>query len=211
VKDMHAISLKVNGREHELVVEARRTLADMLRHDLGYTGTHLGCEHGICGACTVILDGAPARACLVFGVQADGAEVRTVEGLADGEQLSDLQQAFSDHHALQCGFCSPGFLMLAEAYLAEDATQPVALTGEGWIYAQAGFVAKGTGLLQRAEKADPGYAVAHFYLGLVADARGETEEAVAQYQAALKNNPNSSGAYNKLGVILEYPATSCSR
>jgi aerobic-type carbon monoxide dehydrogenase small subunit (CoxS/CutS family) len=119
VKDMHAISVNVNGREHELVVEARRTLADMLRHDLGYTGTHLGCEHGICGACTVILDGAPVRACLIFGVQADGAEVRTVEGLADGEQLSDLQQAFTDHHALQCGFCTPGFLMLAEAYLAE--------------------------------------------------------------------------------------------
>ena len=114
------ISLRVNGREHELVVEARRTLADMLRHDLGYTGTHLGCEHGICGACTVLLDGAPVRACLVFGVQADGAEVRTVEGLADGDQLSDLQQAFSDHHALQCGFCTPGFLMLAEAYLAEQ-------------------------------------------------------------------------------------------
>ena len=111
MKDLHRITLKVNGREHELVVEARRTLADMLRHDLGYTGTHLGCEHGICGACTVILDGAPVRACLVFGVQ------------ADGEQLSDLQQAFSDHHALQCGFCTPGFLMLAEAYLAEDATQ----------------------------------------------------------------------------------------
>ena len=119
MKHMHAISVTVNGRAHELMVEARRTLADMLRHDLGYTGTHLGCEHGICGACTVILDGAPVRACLVFGVQADGAEVRTVEGLADGEQLSDLQQAFSDHHALQCGFCTPGFLMLAEAYLAE--------------------------------------------------------------------------------------------
>jgi aerobic-type carbon monoxide dehydrogenase small subunit (CoxS/CutS family) len=119
MKDMHPITLKVNGRQHELVVEARRTLADMLRHDLGYTGTHLGCEHGICGACTVILDGAPVRACLIFGVQADGAEVRTVEGLADGEQLSDLQQAFTDHHALQCGFCTPGFLMLAEAYLAE--------------------------------------------------------------------------------------------
>ena len=116
---MHPITLRVNGRHHELVVEARRTLADMLRHDLGYTGTHLGCEHGICGACTVILDGQPARACLVFGVQADGAEVRTVEGLADGDQLSDLQQAFSDHHALQCGFCTPGFLMLIEAYLAE--------------------------------------------------------------------------------------------
>jgi aerobic carbon-monoxide dehydrogenase small subunit len=118
MKDLHAISVRVNGRAHELVVEARRTLADMLRHDLGYTGTHLGCEHGICGACTVILDGAPVRACLVFGVQADGAEVRTVEGLADGERLNDLQQAFSDHHALQCGFCTPGFLMLAEAYLA---------------------------------------------------------------------------------------------
>jgi len=119
VKDMHPIALTVNDRHHELTVEARRTLADMLRHDLGYTGTHLGCEHGICGACTVILDGTPVRACLVFGVQADGAAVRTVEGLADGEQLSDLQQAFSDHHALQCGFCTPGFLMLAEAYLAE--------------------------------------------------------------------------------------------
>jgi aerobic-type carbon monoxide dehydrogenase small subunit (CoxS/CutS family) len=129
MKDTHAISLEVNGRRHELTVEARRTLADMLRHDLGYTGTHLGCEHGICGACTVILDGAPVRACLVFGVQADGAEIRTVEGLADGEQLSDLQQAFSDHHALQCGFCTPGFLMLAEAYLA-DADQPASLTEE---------------------------------------------------------------------------------
>ena len=120
MKDMHPISVRVNGRHHELVVEARRTLADMLRHDLGYTGTHLGCEHGICGACTVILDGQPARACLVFGVQADGASVLTVEGLADGETLSDLQQAFSDHHALQCGFCTPGFLMLIEAYLGEE-------------------------------------------------------------------------------------------
>ena len=125
MKDMHAISVRVNGREHALVVEARRTLADMLRHDLGYTGTHLGCEHGICGACTVILDGAPVRACLVFGVQADGAEVRTVEGLADGERLTDLQQAFSDHHALQCGFCTPGFLLLAEAYLAERRNTPL--------------------------------------------------------------------------------------
>ena len=122
MKDLHAIVLTVNGHRHELAVEARRTLADMLRHDLGYTGTHLGCEHGICGACTVILDGQPVRACLVFGVQADGAEVRTVEGLADGDRLSDLQQAFSDHHALQCGFCTPGFLMLIEAYLADIST-----------------------------------------------------------------------------------------
>jgi len=127
MKDIRQIRLRVNGREHELAVESRRTLADMLRHDLGYTGTHLGCEHGVCGACTVLVDGSPVRSCLMFGVQADGTEVGTVEGLADGERLSDLQQAFSDHHALQCGFCTPGFLMLAEAYLAErqpDAGEP---------------------------------------------------------------------------------------
>jgi len=120
MKDVHAISLTVNGREHRLSVESRRTLADVLRHDLGYTGTHLGCEHGVCGACTVLLDSEPVRSCLVFGVQADGTEVSTVEGLSTGEELSDLQQAFSDHHALQCGFCTPGFLMLAEAWLAES-------------------------------------------------------------------------------------------
>ena len=120
MKDTHLIRVRVNGREHELAVESRRTLADMLRHDLGYTGTHLGCEHGICGACTVLVDGVPARACLMFGVQADGRDIATVEGLADGEDLSDLQQAFSDRHGLQCGFCTPGFLMLAEGYLAEQ-------------------------------------------------------------------------------------------
>jgi aerobic-type carbon monoxide dehydrogenase small subunit (CoxS/CutS family) len=119
VKDIRQMRVRVNGREHELAVESRRTLADVLRHDLGYTGTHLGCEHGICGACTVLVDSSPVRSCLMFGVQADGCDVATVEGLADGEQLSDLQQAFSDHHGLQCGFCTPGFLMLAEAYLAE--------------------------------------------------------------------------------------------
>ena len=120
MKDLHLVQLRVNGQEHELAVESRRTLADMLRHDLGYTGTHLGCEHGICGACTVLVDGVPARACLMFGVQADGCEVATVEGLADGDQLSDLQRSFSDRHGLQCGFCTPGFLMLAEGYLAES-------------------------------------------------------------------------------------------
>jgi carbon-monoxide dehydrogenase small subunit len=124
MKDLHLIRLRVNGQEHELAVESRRTLADMLRHDLGYTGTHLGCEHGICGACTVLVDGVPARSCLMFGVQADGGEVSTVEGLADGEDLSDLQQSFSDRHGLQCGFCTPGFLMLAEGYLAEDRPGP---------------------------------------------------------------------------------------
>ena len=118
-KDLHLIRLRVNGREHELAVESRRTLADLLRLDLGYTGTHLGCEHGICGACTVLVDGVPARACLMFGVQADDCEVRTVEGLADGDELSGLQRSFSEHHGLQCGFCTPGFLMLAEGYLGE--------------------------------------------------------------------------------------------
>jgi aerobic-type carbon monoxide dehydrogenase small subunit (CoxS/CutS family) len=120
IEDLHLVAITVNGRRHEVAVEARRTLADVLRHDLGYTGTHIGCEHGICGACTVLVDGEPTRSCLVFGVQADGAEVETVEGLADGEELSPLQTAFSEHHALQCGYCTPGFLMLAEALLRRN-------------------------------------------------------------------------------------------
>ena len=118
--DRHLVTLTVNGREHELLLESRKTLADTLREDLGLTGTHLGCEHGICGACTVLLDGEPVRACLVFGVQADGRELRTVESLAQDGELNDLQQAFSRHHGLQCGFCTPGFLMLAEAYLETE-------------------------------------------------------------------------------------------
>jgi carbon-monoxide dehydrogenase small subunit len=121
MSDTHLIALTVNGTRHEIAVEARRTLADVLRHDLGYTGTHLGCEHGICGACTVLLDGQPTRSCLVFGVQADDAEIETVEGLAgDDGALNPLQDAFSEHHALQCGFCTPGFLMLATALLREN-------------------------------------------------------------------------------------------
>lgn len=116
------LSLSVNGERHELLAESRRTLVDVLRHDLGLTGTHVGCEHGICGACTVLVDGAPARACLMFAAQAEGCEIRTVESLgegAGGRELGDLQRAFTEHHALQCGFCTPGFLMLAEGYLAE--------------------------------------------------------------------------------------------
>lgn len=120
MKDQHIVTLRVNGHSHELVIESRKTLADVLRQDLGLTGTHLGCEHGICGACTVLMDDEPVRACLIFGVQADGREVRTVESLAEGEDLNDLQQAFSRYHGLQCGFCTPGFLMLADAYLATD-------------------------------------------------------------------------------------------
>lgn len=120
MKDIHRIRITVNGRTHEIEVESRRTLADVLRHDLGYTGTHLGCEHGICGACTVLLDGLPARSCLVFGVQADESEVETVEGLESDGQLNALQEAFSTHHALQCGFCTPGFLMVATGFLREN-------------------------------------------------------------------------------------------
>jgi aerobic carbon-monoxide dehydrogenase small subunit len=120
VSDVHLVKITVNGTEHEVAVEARRTLADVLRHDLGYTGTHLGCEHGICGACTILLDGRPVRSCLVFGVQADDAEVETVEGLGSRDALSPLQDAFAEHHALQCGFCTPGFLMLATALLRDN-------------------------------------------------------------------------------------------
>lgn len=111
------IRLSVNGVEYSVSVEPRRTLADALREDCSLTGTHLGCEHGVCGACTVLFDNKPVRSCLMLAVQAEGTEIRTVEGLADGEQLNDLQTAFWDHHALQCGFCTPGFLMLATSIL----------------------------------------------------------------------------------------------
>jgi aerobic carbon-monoxide dehydrogenase small subunit len=114
------LALEVNGRSYEVRVEPRRTLADALRKDCGLTGTHLGCEHGVCGACTVLVDGDPIRSCLMFAVQAEGAEIRTVEGLAHGEKLHPLQQAFWDHHGLQCGFCTPGFLMLAAGVLEKQ-------------------------------------------------------------------------------------------
>ncbi len=120
MSEVHLVAMTVNGTRHEVAVEARRTLADVLRHDLGYTGTHLGCEHGICGACTVLVDGEPTRSCLVFGVQADDADVETVEGLGSEDALNPLQEAFTAHHALQCGFCTPGFLMLATALLREN-------------------------------------------------------------------------------------------
>ena len=117
--DVHSIRITVNGTERELAIEPRRTLADVLRHDLALTGTHVGCEHGICGACTVLVDGMPARSCLMFGVQVDGRSVETVEALGTPDALSPLQQAFTDHHGLQCGFCTPGFLMLITAFLRE--------------------------------------------------------------------------------------------
>jgi carbon-monoxide dehydrogenase small subunit len=107
------ITLNINGRDHAIGVEPRRTLADAIREDCGQTGTHVGCEHGICGACTVIVGDDAVRSCLMFAVQAQGRRIRTVEGLADGDTLHPLQSAFIAHHALQCGFCTPGFLMLA--------------------------------------------------------------------------------------------------
>jgi carbon-monoxide dehydrogenase small subunit len=115
------LRLFVNGDRHEIQVEPRKTLADALREDCGLTGTHLGCEHGVCGACTILVDGKPARACLMFAVQCEGMSIRTVEGLAvDDETLHPLQQAFWDNHGLQCGFCTPGFLMLAAGVLEEN-------------------------------------------------------------------------------------------
>jgi len=114
------IVLEVNGTQYPLRVEPRRTLADTLRDQCGLTGTNSGCEHGVCGSCTVLVDDEPVRACLMFAVQAAGHKIRTVEGLADGERLHPLQQAFIDNHALQCGFCTPGFLMLAVGALEKN-------------------------------------------------------------------------------------------
>ncbi len=107
------ITLTINGRNHAIRVEPRKTLVDAIRDDCGQTGTHIGCEHGICGACTVILDDEAVRSCLMFAVQAQGRKIRTVEGLAQGDRLHPLQESFIRHHGLQCGFCTPGFLMLA--------------------------------------------------------------------------------------------------
>ena len=116
----HEIRLKVNGAEVGGEVEPRRTLADFLRENLGLTGTHLGCEHGVCGACTILLNGAAARSCLTFAVQANGREVRTVEDLGTPEAMSGLQESFKTHHGLQCGFCTPGFLMTLTEFLKDN-------------------------------------------------------------------------------------------
>ncbi|MCL6636712.1 MAG: (2Fe-2S)-binding protein [Alicyclobacillus sp.] len=126
--------LQVNGQRHELDVEPRWLLADVLRHQLGLTATHVGCEQGVCGACTVLVDGKPERSCLMLAVQAEGCEVTTVEGLTPAAGLSPLQAAFQQHHALQCGFCTPGILVTMEALLREnphpdEATVREALSG----------------------------------------------------------------------------------
>jgi carbon-monoxide dehydrogenase small subunit len=114
------VELTVNGTPRQGSVEPRRTLADFLREDLGLTGTHLGCEHGICGACTVLVNGEPARSCLMLAVQARGADILTVEGLANNGAMNPLQQAMWESHGFQCGFCTPGFLMQISALLAEN-------------------------------------------------------------------------------------------
>lgn len=115
-----SITLQVNGDAYPIQIEPRRTLADALRDNCGLTGTHLGCEHGVCGACTVLVDGDPVRSCLGFAVQFEDSQIRTVEGLADGAELHPMQQAFWDHHGLQCGFCTPGFLMLAVGLVEQE-------------------------------------------------------------------------------------------
>ncbi len=117
---MHEITLEVNGVEYTRSVEARKLLTDFLREDLELIGTHVGCEHGVCGACTVLLDGKSARSCLTFAVQANGAKIVTIEGLAQGGELNRLQHAFWEHHGLQCGFCTPGMLIVATELLASD-------------------------------------------------------------------------------------------
>ena len=115
----HAIAVSVNGKPFRSTVESRLLLSDFLRHDAGLTGTHVGCEHGVCGACTVLLDGAPVRSCLMFAVQAGGHEITTVEGLSENGGLNPLQSAFREAHGLQCGFCTPGILMSITAFLRD--------------------------------------------------------------------------------------------
>lgn len=114
------ISLVVNGETHDLVVAPRKLLSDVLREDLHLTGTHVGCEHGVCGACTILIDGRPSRACLTYAVQMEGHELTTIEAVAEGDRLSPLQQALHEEHGLQCGFCTPGIVMTFEAYLRDN-------------------------------------------------------------------------------------------
>ena len=115
-----SITAIINGAKHSATVEARRSLVDFLRHDLGLVGTHVGCEHGVCGACTVMLDGRTVRSCLLFAAQADGSEVTTIEGIGTDEALHPLQAAFQQHHALQCGFCTPGMILAAIELLRDN-------------------------------------------------------------------------------------------
>jgi carbon-monoxide dehydrogenase small subunit len=153
------VAFTVNGSPVSVDVEPRMTLVDCLRHEVGLTGSHVGCEHGVCGACTIIVDGRPARGCLMLAVQAEGARIETVEGLARGDNLSPLQAAFRKHHALQCGFCTPGMLMTAHALLSTepDADRPritEALSGN--LCRCTGYI----GILDAVEEARGHYAAA---------------------------------------------------
>ena len=116
------VKLHINSRDYLVEVEARQSLADVIREECGLTGTRVGCEHGVCGSCTILIDDAPVRACLMFAVQAEGKEIRTIESMAEGGGLHPIQRAFSDNHALQCGFCTPGFIMLIAASLEQNPT-----------------------------------------------------------------------------------------
>lgn len=142
-----SVRLTINGEERETRVEPRTSLVDCLRHNLGLTGTHVGCEHGVCGACTIILDGAPVRSCLMFAVQADGAQITTVEGLAQNDELSPLQAAFRRHHALQCGFCTAGILTTMHVLLTEEPNADVERIRE----VLSGNICRCTGYIQIVE------------------------------------------------------------
>jgi aerobic carbon-monoxide dehydrogenase small subunit len=118
--EKQTVRLRVNGKDYEGACEPRKLLVDFVREDLRLTGTHVGCEHGVCGACTILMDGLTVRSCLLFAVQADGTELMTVEGLAQGDELHPIQQAFWDHHGLQCGFCTPGMVLATEDFLRNN-------------------------------------------------------------------------------------------
>jgi carbon-monoxide dehydrogenase small subunit len=151
------VKITVNGVVRSASVEARRTLADVLRDEFGLTGTHLGCEHGVCGACTVLVNGAPARSCLMLGVQADGEDVTTVEGLAPDGAMSPLQEAMWDSHGFQCGFCTPGFLMQATALLQQNPHPTEAEVREalsGNICRCSGYQSIVAGVLRAAERSE---------------------------------------------------------
>jgi aerobic carbon-monoxide dehydrogenase small subunit len=148
------LTVTVNGELHSSVVDGRKTLADFLRQELGLTGTHLGCEHGVCGSCTVLVDGASARSCLMLAAQANGTEITTIEGLAVDGELNELQQAMRDNHGFQCGFCTPGFMMTATELLRENPQPSEAQVREaisGNICRCTGYQSIVTGIMRAAE------------------------------------------------------------
>ena len=145
MSDKHSISVRVNGRAYREDISARMLLCDFLRETLNLTGTNVGCEHGICGACTVLLNGASARSCLCLAVQADGAEITTVEGLSEAGTLNLLQRKFREHHALQCGFCTPGMLITATELLAQNVDQDADLSNADIREALSGNICRCTG------------------------------------------------------------------